>query len=534
MKIQRILSTVAICTLLTTQITAALPATSSQVTLVKRINNAATLHEAVAIGDVDTVRHILGQDTDVNSVDDVGSTPLIAAAYFGQTEVAKLLLDQGANVNAATRFGETALHHAAMNDHVEIVGLLLASGANIEAADEEGQTPVDLAVRYKHNDVVELLLASSIQCPNDVSLAHFAAATGNVDVLQTLMEMDHEYMTKPDAQGKTPLENAYENVQIGTIRFLNHKLQDSTMPSEDLHRIVMNVLEQSDQEKVERMLLNAHRYDIVLNHDLSNEQNTVLATCVAENNLKCARNLIIAAMKNHAIPLDPNAPFIDPTDRSIRIHLLDYVMNRLKSEFLTQLFMIGTKDLSRYLDLNVQDETTGRTAFMNTLDSDNVRMAKLFADIAIQHRLYLDTQLTDKQGCDSGTHAILNPPMWGFWKDYAQALGNLKRNKPMEFVAPLDAPGTALGSAVKKPSGRSKRVHFRKAEEGTLGTCDVCRLDSNSVEDAWAHDVLGKIERKEAPYDSFNACLCPDHQKQLDDRQLSVNSYADSVQPVAR
>src|SRR5262249_6211627 len=48
-------------------------------------------------------------DTDVNAVDDMGSTPLHAAAQRGSKEMIQFLVDKGARLDVSTNFGWTPL-----------------------------------------------------------------------------------------------------------------------------------------------------------------------------------------------------------------------------------------------------------------------------------------------------------------------------------------------------------------------------------------------------------------------------------------
>src|SRR5690349_1053151 len=69
----------------------------------------AELFSAVASGDVECVRELLGSDPDAAKVtDDEGATALHYATLNGRREIVELLLEYGADVNARDgRFGAT-------------------------------------------------------------------------------------------------------------------------------------------------------------------------------------------------------------------------------------------------------------------------------------------------------------------------------------------------------------------------------------------------------------------------------------------
>ncbi|HUU16925.1 MAG TPA: ankyrin repeat domain-containing protein [Sedimentisphaerales bacterium] len=94
------------------------------------------IHMAAYLGDVDKVRTLLNQGTDVNTKWAHGATPLHLAIVGGQSEVVKFLIDQGANVNAKSEEGVTLLHAALIYGDNEMVKLLIDKGADVKAADK--------------------------------------------------------------------------------------------------------------------------------------------------------------------------------------------------------------------------------------------------------------------------------------------------------------------------------------------------------------------------------------------------------------
>jgi ankyrin repeat protein len=82
--------------------------------------------------DLKAVRAFIKRDTDVNSADDEGYTPLHWAAENGFVPFAKLLLSKGADPGAATRDGWTPLDLAKTEGHTEMEALLSGSPARSE------------------------------------------------------------------------------------------------------------------------------------------------------------------------------------------------------------------------------------------------------------------------------------------------------------------------------------------------------------------------------------------------------------------
>ena len=162
------------------------------------------LQQAVAQGNVATIRNLLDRGTDPN-VADRDSTALATAAYMGQTEavalllargadasrtipgsrlegdgaplsmaftpikggrdrdarslkIATLLLDHGAAIDARDRQGRTVLHGVAERGQLAGAQLLVSRRAAVDLADASGMTPLHLAVKEGHAAVAALLL----------------------------------------------------------------------------------------------------------------------------------------------------------------------------------------------------------------------------------------------------------------------------------------------------------------------------------------------------------------------------------------
>ena len=108
-------------------------------------------------GDNAKLEELLQAGQDVNSADEVGYTPLLAAAAAGKADTVQYLLSHGAAVNHCNGLQETALMLAAQKGHAQVVQMLLAAGADKSAVDSLGQTAIRHASCYKHDHIVELL-----------------------------------------------------------------------------------------------------------------------------------------------------------------------------------------------------------------------------------------------------------------------------------------------------------------------------------------------------------------------------------------
>ena len=197
-----------------------------------------SLQEAAAIGNIDLVRFLIENGTDVNVLDDsffktalhraaisghrnvaelllakgadvdarssAISTPLHYAVEQGHKEITELLIAKGADVNAKKSADDTPLHSAVRGGYKDIIELLIANGANVNIKNSQGQTPLDMALTNNRSDIVELLVVKGA----DVTL-HTAVLAGDLAKVKSLIEKEADINAK-DASGSTPLHYAVQ------------------------------------------------------------------------------------------------------------------------------------------------------------------------------------------------------------------------------------------------------------------------------------------------------------------------------------
>ena len=89
-----------------------------------------SLFEASRIGDITTLKALLGQSVDVDLRSADGYAALAVAAEPGREDVVDLLLAAGADPNTTTLSGGSAISIALKNNHLGVVASLLAAGAD--------------------------------------------------------------------------------------------------------------------------------------------------------------------------------------------------------------------------------------------------------------------------------------------------------------------------------------------------------------------------------------------------------------------
>jgi uncharacterized protein len=112
-----------------------------------------------------------GADPNIGDVEKC-QTPLIEAigTYESSLAFCLLLINSGADINAQTNGGFTALMQAAKYGNIEIVKLLVSAGAELEIRDVDDKTALDYACEYQH----EGFLADSSYHENLIEILQFS------------------------------------------------------------------------------------------------------------------------------------------------------------------------------------------------------------------------------------------------------------------------------------------------------------------------------------------------------------------------
>ena len=90
----------------------------------------AEIQAALESGNLEDLRRIMNAETDLESRDSRGYTPLMKAVIYRNPELLKLLLDLGAEPNVSDQQGDTPLVWAASQNEPELLILLLQHGAD--------------------------------------------------------------------------------------------------------------------------------------------------------------------------------------------------------------------------------------------------------------------------------------------------------------------------------------------------------------------------------------------------------------------
>mmetsp|Transcript_13754 Transcript_13754/g.20739 ORF Transcript_13754/g.20739 Transcript_13754/m.20739 type:complete len:274 (-) Transcript_13754:57-878(-) len=134
---------------------------------VENLDPLSRLHYSCRRGDIEGIRNISSQVTDINAKDETGTkanayktlnTALHFAVLSGSLQAVQVTFDLGASINATNKLGCTPLHIAASMGYTEIAKFLLEKKADREPRNLIQNTPLHCAVYACHVDTVRIIL----------------------------------------------------------------------------------------------------------------------------------------------------------------------------------------------------------------------------------------------------------------------------------------------------------------------------------------------------------------------------------------
>ncbi|WBF58268.1 ankyrin repeat domain-containing protein [Lysinibacillus sp. JK80] len=183
---------------------------------------------SAANGDTDKVLALLQKGININTTDQNGRTPVLAATYNNQVDTVKVLIQHGADINIRDNNLENVLLHAGASGYLEIVKLAISAGADTKLTNRFGGIAIIPASERGHVEVVRELLNHSDIHVNHINNLHWTALLEAVilgnggekhqEIVQLLVDHGAD-ITIGDQDGVTPLQHAkklgfYEIEQI--------------------------------------------------------------------------------------------------------------------------------------------------------------------------------------------------------------------------------------------------------------------------------------------------------------------------------
>ncbi|PIE98156.1 MAG: hypothetical protein CR988_04285 [Treponema sp.] len=168
------------------------------------------LVDLIQAGDVEGVKARFNGDS-VNAVDDEGMSLLHVAAAANNSEIIEFLLSRGAHIDVVDIHGRTPLLLSLYQESFDATKTLAELGADIYIKDNDGVSPFDYAVKKgAFGSIFTKKNIHQTDSAGSTSL-HFAVSQKNKQMVDLILSLDKP-TEKKDANGKTPLQLAYDNL----------------------------------------------------------------------------------------------------------------------------------------------------------------------------------------------------------------------------------------------------------------------------------------------------------------------------------
>ncbi|KAL6142051.1 hypothetical protein ACLB2K_060334 [Fragaria x ananassa] len=265
--------------------------------------NDTELHLEAKRGDVAAVQHIIGEidaqmmgtlsgaefDAEVaeirsavvNEVNELGETPLFAAAEKGHLGVVKELLPftTTEGIYMKNRIGYDPLHIATSQGHQAIVQVLLDHEPGLsKTLGPSNATALVSAATRGHIEVIKVLLSHDpslleISKSNGKNALHFAARQGHVDIVNALLDKDPQLVNRVDKKGQTAMHMAVKGHSWEVVKLLLKADSALVMHPDKYGNLALHVATRKKRTEIVNELLAHPRTDV---NALTREQKTSL------------------------------------------------------------------------------------------------------------------------------------------------------------------------------------------------------------------------------------------------------------------
>jgi ankyrin repeat protein len=172
------------------------------------------IHQAAAKGEISIVKSLLAADAKlINSLDNYNRTPLHWACRIDNIELVRLLIEQGSDLNRMDMNGIAPIHSLASRGFVKAAELLIERGANINIQDKFGLvTPLHMASIAGHYQMVVLLTEkgadANITDKSEKTILHSATQNNQLKVIEYIISEYPNLLNTQDFDGNTALHLA--------------------------------------------------------------------------------------------------------------------------------------------------------------------------------------------------------------------------------------------------------------------------------------------------------------------------------------
>lgn len=268
----------------------------------------------------------------VDTPNNIGSTPLIIAAEGGKADMVIAMLKKNADWRPQNQDGDTAFSKAVIHGHVSVVRALLNHGVEHHVAEGSKRTLLHVACSSGKTKptMIDLLLEKGLQIDEqgdrgDTPL-HNAARTGNTDVIRTLLNLGADQLIE-DHEHRSPLTVAWQNGHSNLVKLLQshaiHKGITSANLSEDSRLPLWSMAKLHYKDLLQESLLKENSR---IHERDPDTESTALHWAIRTNDLEIAKMLLEAGAETGDVDDHKRTP----------LHIAAYTENYEAAELLLE------------------------------------------------------------------------------------------------------------------------------------------------------------------------------------------------------
>lgn len=219
------------------------------------------------------LRHVGYGKVDVDSVNEHGVTPLMAAAVRGETRMVSALVEAGATIDTQDKQGYTALMVATSKDYHDITEILINTGrAGIDLqSKEDGYSALMIAtINNNLNGPIKCPTTPCLLIKNGANLSlrstgdleggktavHWAALKGRDSILRALLNVTSlELVNAIDSKGRSAVMCAAEKASVKALQEL-FKKGASVAPVDERGESALSIAVKNENEVLVAMIMN--------------------------------------------------------------------------------------------------------------------------------------------------------------------------------------------------------------------------------------------------------------------------------------